>query len=70
MVGKVLGECKRREGKGGKSEPGETSTKERVDGGARERKTLKKEKLNRETALEAEVLFDANTAVKREGLKR
>lgn len=53
---------------GRKSEPGEMSAKER---GGRwsegERTTLKKEKLNGETALGAGALLDANTGVQRRG---
>lgn len=53
---------------GRKSEPEEISVKERVDDGARgERKTLKRDKFNRETALSVEVLFVANTGIKGEG---
>lgn len=62
MVGKLLGECKRRR------EPEEISVKERVDDGARgEGETLKRDKFNRETVLSVEVLFVANTGVKGEG---
>lgn len=64
--GKLLGECKRR---------GEEIRAWRDISGRKggrwsegERKTLKK--LNGETALGAEALFDANAGVKREGLRR
>lgn len=68
MVGKLLGEHKRRgeeirawreisERKGGRWSEG------------RERKTLKKDTFNSKAALRAEALFVANTGVKGEGLR-
>lgn len=67
MVGKLLGECKRR---GEEIRAWRDISKGRVVGGVKGRKTLKKEKLNRQTAFGAGVLFDANTGIKREGLRR
>lgn len=50
---------------GRKSEPGEISAKERVDSGARERKTLKRNSTERQS-WEQKRSFGANTGVKRE----
>lgn len=51
-----------------KSEPGELSAKERVDGGAGREENIREREIE-QTALGPEGLFDANTGVKREGLR-